>query len=104
VSENLKAFLRAWLDWVEAGAPDCRPFKRRCGLCSNLDAWARALVPDIRIDLEGELELMFKVDGLDQCHPFGFDAYFDARGSETQHLDTTRLAWVRSKIAQHEVA
>jgi hypothetical protein len=45
---------------------------------------------------------MFSFDGLDQCHPFGADDYFEARDSETQHLNPARLAWVRSKVGMTE--
>ncbi|HEX7911739.1 MAG TPA: hypothetical protein VF534_27110 [Paraburkholderia sp.] len=104
MSENLKAFLSAWIEWVDAGAAEGKPFARRFGLCSNLNDWTRPLDGDVRWACEKELDRLFEVDGLDQCHPFGIEEYFEARGSETQHLDAKRLAWVRSKVAQFEAA
>jgi hypothetical protein len=100
VSENLKSFLSAYLEWVDAGAPNTAPFKRRYGLCSNLDDWSRHLDSEERTALGKELDTMFKTDGLDMCHPFGVDEYFEARERETQHLNQARIAWVRSKVAQ----
>jgi hypothetical protein len=100
MSEHLKAFLSAYLEWIEHGAPQKLPFSRRYGLCSNLTDWARPLDIEERIALEKALDRMFSADGLDQCHPFGADEYFEAREDETQHLNEARIAWVRSKVAQ----
>jgi len=102
VSALLKQYLVEWLEWAEADAPNHDLFTRRVGLCSNLVFWSASLDGEIRYALEKELDRMFAVDGLDVCHPFGFDEYVGARRLENQHLDPKRLSWVRSKVAQHE--
>lgn len=104
MSDHLKAFLSAWLEWVEAGAPDQKPFSRRWGLCSNLIDWSRHLDTEERAELEKVLDRMFSEDGLSQCHPFGEVEYFEARARYEQHLNAARIAWVRSKVEQHVAA
>lgn len=103
MSEQLKAFLAAYLAWVDAGAPHKEPFSRRYGLCSNLYDWSLRLDYDGREALEKELDQLFALEGLDECHPFGGDKYLEARESETQHLNMDRINWVRLKVAQYEV-
>jgi hypothetical protein len=107
VSENLKAFLRAWLDWVEAGAPEDDVFERSCGLCNNFN-WYMRNQNVLEFELGGEMDALievFKMDGLDETYPFGGeDAYFDEGPNNVMHLNSARLAWVRSKISQHETA
>lgn len=105
MSEHLKAFLVTWLAWADTGAPDCEPFSRHFGLCSNLSIiWSKPFDGDERAALEHGLDAMFEADDLDMCHPFGFDEYYKARESDTQHLDEARIAWVRSKIARKQEA
>jgi hypothetical protein len=94
MSDHLKAFLSAYVAWVDAGAPQEKPFSRRYGLCSNLTYWALHLGPIDRHALEEEMDEMFDADGLDRCHPFGVDEYFKARNAYKQHLDAKRIAWV----------
>ena len=36
MSEELLTFYRTYLAWLEAGAPEWKPFTRCTGLCSNL--------------------------------------------------------------------
>jgi hypothetical protein len=103
MSDHLKAFLSAYLEWVDAGAEEGKPFARRWGLCSNLIDWSRTQGAEDHRALEDALDGLFAADGLDQCYPFGFDESFEARERETQHLNQARIAWVRSKVAQYEV-
>lgn len=109
MSDDLKAFLRAWLDWAEAGAPDDNRhternpnrFERDYGLCSNtynFEELALDVHPDETGDLEIELACRFEEQGLRPSYPFGYEAYdADAEGG-THHLNPARLAWVRKQL------
>lgn len=109
MSDDLKAFLRAWLDWAEAGAPDDgrhtnrnpNRFERDCGLCSNtynFEELALNVHLDDVGDLETELSSLFAADGMDKGYPFGYAAYDEDAAGHTQHLNPTRLAWVRKQL------
>jgi len=107
MSENLKAFLSEWLTWVEAGAMDNDVFERFCGLCSSFK-WHMRSKGISECDCESEvacLKDLFKSEGLDEEYPFGGqDVYMEEGLDETAHLNLARIDWVRSKVAQHEVA
>lgn len=106
MSEHLKAFLSAWIDWVDAGAPnDDGRFKRWHGLCSNFSTFLFGACETYEeIDREREhLAAAFVVDGLNEEYPFGGeDRYFEEIESETTHLNEQRIQWVRSKVAQQQ--
>jgi hypothetical protein len=107
MSEHLKAFLAAYLGWVDAGAVEDGCFMRGTGLCNNFEYWLAERGIGLS-DAEYEIHLLskqFKSEGLDQHYPFGGeDAYDEAMVKGEQHLNAARIAWVRSKVAQHEVA
>jgi hypothetical protein len=107
MSERLKQFLSAYLKWVESGAKEEEPFSRRRGLCSNFEDWLwerKETVGQVQFE-NSQLFDLFRSDGLDSVYPFGgAEAFYDAMDSETQHLNQARIDWVRSKVAQHEVA
>lgn len=112
---HLIAFLRAWLDWAEAGAPDsgrhtrhnpCR-FEADCGLCANADNYEELqldMLPEDCGEVCQNLNDEFAKDGLDTIYPFGKQAYEDRSDEYTQHKHEPRLAWVRSKLAAVNVA
>lgn len=115
MSDKLVAFLRAWLDWAEAGAPDGNShtprnparFEPECGLCANTINFEETILdvhPEDTGDLEYELAGLFDADGLDRSYPFG-DAAYDSDGDAgTHHKHEPRLAWVRGKLASVNVA
>lgn len=100
MTKEMREFLTAWLAWAEDpdayDFDDGGPFKKRAGLCSNLDEFLGGI--DFCKFLQ-ELADMLEADGLDTKYPFdteqSYDAAFDNR---TQHLNPARLAWVRSKL------
>lgn len=96
MSELMRAFLRAYLEWATSGAENYKPFSRRLGLCACIGEFEAAYPHEDA--LYGELLSMFEADGLDGGFPFGDAAYFTARESGTQHLDENRLNWIRSKL------
>lgn len=97
MSDLMRKFLTAYIEWVDAGAPDNEPFERSFGLCSNTDGYAKSLAELEKLD--AEICAMFEADGLSTAYPFGFDAYNDAASRHTQHLHKPRIDWVRSKLA-----
>ena len=103
MSENLTAFLRAWLAWVEAGAPESDAFERFAGLCSNF-RWYMCGNGASESDREHAvfyLQDIFKSEGLDEDYPFGGpDVYYEEAYDDTSHLNEQRIAWVRSKVGQ----
>ncbi len=86
MSPELKAALKDWLDWVERGAPERGPYRRKFGLCTNLHMYE-------------ELIQVFHEQGLDEATPFG-DDYAIRNISETQHECPKRLAWVRKQLEE----
>lgn len=97
MSELLRKYLQSWLAWAEGGAPHHAPYTRAFGLCANRRRYAQDETE--RQVLLGELQGMFRRDGLDEAYPFG-DAEYDALcRKEEQHLYVPRLTWVRSKLA-----
>ncbi|CAK1256715.1 unknown function [Klebsiella phage vB_Kpl_K59PH2] len=87
MTKEMREFLTAWLAWAEDpdayDSYDGGPFKKRTGLCSNID----------------ELHGMLEADGLDTLYPFDTEQSYDTAFSErTQHLNPARLAWVRAKL------
>ncbi len=104
MSDHLKQFLQAWIEWVDAGAPDDEPFERRRGLCSSFEDWLdeHDVDDDSKDDAIRTLTSEFRLDGLCKVYPFGGSEKFyeDSSGNE-MHLNPDRIAWVRSKVAQH---
>lgn len=86
MSDDLRAFLRSWLEWVEAGAPPRKPYARHTGLCGAASKYS--------YDVYDELYALF----LPEPYPFGADEYEDAAVNNTQHLDPNRLAFVRANM------
>jgi hypothetical protein len=98
MSQLLREFLSAYLEWVDAGAVNGEPFSRRVGLCSNFRGSAFC-VSDI-----DEIKRVCMADGLDEHYPFGGeDQYGVEQSGYTMHLNPARIAWVRSKVAQFEM-
>jgi hypothetical protein len=107
MSDLLKRFLQSWIDWIDAGAPQGEPFSRNTGLCANVYDWT--IECDLDIDaitkILRELRKTFRADNLHPMTPFGGNVvYLKETETATQHLNAERLAWVRSKVKQHETA
>lgn len=107
MSDHLKAFLSAYLEWVESGAPESDVFERFCGLCSNCKWYMR----DIGLSESGaEIEVfnlqdLFTSEGLDEDYPFGGQALYEYEsGNDDSHLNKARIDWVRSKVEQFAAA
>ena len=107
MSQLLREFLSAWIEWVDAGAAANDPFERGYGLCSNLHKWAlqNCTGPYSQVKaLVAELKETFVSDGLDDSYPFCSEwQYGEEVDTDTMHLNPARIQWVRSKVAQFEV-
>lgn len=94
--KTLLSFLKHWIEWVEAGAPDNEPFSRSKGLCPNARKFGGFATGT---ELANHL-----IKTLDNCL-FPFDGYIDyitRRELGTQHECPKRLAWVRKTIKELE--
>lgn len=102
MSDLLREFLKAWLEWAEGDVSDSTPFDATAGLCWNARLYILALpVRPIGVspyDLSDELEFIFRDGGLCRSYPFGKNAYKDAEALQAMHKDPNRLAWVRKQL------
>jgi hypothetical protein len=100
MSDRLKAFLHAYIEWVESGAPESDVFERFAGLCANSRWWQQNQGLS-GVNLEMELQTHFEIDGLDPDYPFGGQRDYEKEArDDVTHLNEQRLAWVRSKVGQ----
>jgi len=106
MSEQLREFLSDWIKWVDAGGDDGKPFWYRHGLCASFDYWL-SNKGAAWYDIESErfqLVEVFKNDGLSAIYPFSsVEQFYEESDKDAMHLNKSRLAWVRSKVAQYEV-
>jgi hypothetical protein len=107
MSDLLREFLSEWLAWAESGGLERQPFTRFSGLCLNFWEWLEDRDASFK-EITGEmsaLEGLFISEGLDHITPFGASVKYSDEGDRaSMHLNPQRLAWVRSKVAQHEAA
>lgn len=86
---TLQQFYNDYAAWLDAGAPEGRPFDRGYGLCHNLGKFADR-------DAHIEMTRQFEAAGLDIDYPFTgryqFETDFD---NETMHLNPKRIQWVK---------
>ncbi|MDI9686588.1 hypothetical protein [Burkholderia cenocepacia] len=95
MSKLMREFLSAYLEWVEAGAPQSDPFERELGLCSNADRYPGVVAIG---ELDHELGQLFARSGLNEVYPFGEARYWEDFAAEAQHLNEQRLAWIREQL------
>lgn len=108
-SAMLTEFYKAYLAWIESGAPDRFPFSRGTGLCANLERFCGSKglkYSEINSLLDEQFNL-FANAGLSECYPFDDDdnegdqpgyTYEIAANKREQHLNAARLNWVKSHI------
>lgn len=91
VSREIYEKLKSYQAWIDAGAPQDKPYFRDFGLCCNLD-------------LYGKLHPYLRHDKLDTVTPFNRDdqSYAEEKEASRCHLNPARLAWVAKKIADYE--
>lgn len=88
MTDALRPYLATYRDWIDAGAPEGKPFSRRHGLCGNAGAAMPDLVTMLRADF-----------AMSVSYPFGgADLFLRERLRHTMHLNKDRIAYVRSKL------
>jgi hypothetical protein len=106
MSDLLREFLTAWLDWAEGDADPrgqygAGHFHRDCGLCYNSVefSWDRGRkgYPEAYV-LEDELRAIYAAEGRNKDYPFGKEGYDRAEALNSMHKDPARLAWVRKQL------
>lgn len=99
MSDELKEFLKAWLEWAESQdstSKDHPIFSQRAGLCSNFNFWLEVHDQTLLDSSERFLNLLFKEEGLDDQHPFGGpELYIDECIMLEVHKNPKRRAWAR---------
>ena len=93
MSDALRKFLQAWIDWVDAGAPQDKPFHRGYGLCTNSCTFTNSACY-----LENEMRSMWAKEGRCLSFPFCSAEYDKAQYDNTMHRDGERVAWVRKQL------
>lgn len=103
-SELLTEFYLAYADWLDAGAPDEKPFYRSGGLCWMLSHYlsCHGIPRKERGQLANELEDQFEAAGLNHLFPFndGEDGFSNEEETDTMHLNSRRIKWVRDHAQQ----
>lgn len=103
MSPELLSFLRAYAEWAyEDGAPESQIFDNSCGLCTNLDNYAKEVFPFRRSETKRELLRMFRAEDLCASYPFGDTAYEQDTIMATQHSNPVRRAWVLRKLSGYD--
>lgn len=98
--QDLREFLKAWLEWVEAGAPHNGKFVRSEGLCYSVRHWAelKNFPYERRAELYTSLSQALPACG---CYPFGGNWRYDREAvGGLMHTNELRLDWVRSQLCQ----
>lgn len=95
MSEQLKAFYKAYAAWLDAGAPEGKPFHRRKGLCFSLDEWS-----DCNFGLSNEMMNQFYEAELHPVYPFDGGGGDKFRACENKYLNPARVAWVRKHAGE----
>lgn len=100
----LTNFYRDLQAWIDAGCPEPNPhfFRKRRGLCANLDAWCEKQ-HDLSYEqwrvLDLELTSSFQEAGLDICYPFNEGSRMQFREEAydlAMYENPKRLEWVRN--------
>lgn len=103
MSPELLSFLHAYAKWAyEDGAPESQIFDNSCGLCTNLDNYAKEVFPFRRHETMSELSQAFYADMLDPSYPFGWDRYVLDYAGSTQHSNLVRRTWVLRKLSEDD--
>lgn len=101
--KHLLAFLKDWLEWTKNPVDTDDGYRRQYGLCICLTKYCTKYgLYRQRLDIDGELEKLFKADRLSIAFPFGEASFWEAERMDAMHLCPMRLAWVRKTIANLE--
>jgi hypothetical protein len=97
MSEQLKAFFEAYLEWAKTG-DEHEVFEPYVGLCDNLEYY---LAPDDNYSPEAykvkqELIALLKSSCANPVYPFETKAQYHERND--LHKNHKRIAWVRKQL------
>lgn len=97
--KSLLGFYKAYSDWIDAGAPQGKPFSRKVGLCSNL----LNMYGDNGIILR-EMGVEFEDENLEAATPFDqdYEEYIKTCDNSACHLNEKRVQWVKNKLKEGE--
>ena len=95
-SPQLLAIYKSWLKEAASEAPTSRVTTG--GLCEYTTAHCGE-----HLSCRGELLRQFCAAGLSEIYPFGEANYWTKHEQATQHLDVTRIAWVKARITDGEI-
>jgi hypothetical protein len=98
MSDLMKQFLTAYIEWIESGAQEGAPFTREYGLCVNVERFVASGGYETEKKIVRELKHMFENDGLDKKYPFGEGEYWDRAYLLTNHQHQPRIDWVRAAL------
>lgn len=99
MSEALKEFYAAYAEWLDAGAPQAKPFVRNNGLCLNLLLKMPLPYEETNAAFE-EMSEQFHEAGLDTLFPF--DTREEYHTCDNMHLNPRRIAWVRAHAEEND--
>lgn len=103
---QLTEFYKAYSDWIDAGAPDGKPFSRNCGICVSLTLHLKAmgLTPKEMEQARKLMRSQFIKAGLNGYYPFNNRelSYLTESARGLIHTNKNRIAWVK-KEWQHYV-
>lgn len=97
MSEALKEFYAAYVEWVDAGAPHGQPFVRNNGLCLNLLLKMPRSYEENNAAFE-EMTEQFCEAGLDVSYPF--DTPMGYSMCKDMHLNEARISWVKTHLEE----
>lgn len=102
MSATLNDFFKAYIQWLEGGAPEEQPFSREYGLCDNLDIFTEGDSGAVGYSLSIELGELFLSEGLSKRFPFDKDEdeFFNQSQLMCMHENPLRVVWVREKAKQ----
>ena len=104
--DKLAEFYNAYSDWIDAGAPEGKPFNRNCGICVSLTLHLKAmgLTPKEREQARKLMRSQFIKAGLNGDYPFNSQEkpYLSESARGLIHTNIARIAWVK-KEWQHYV-
>lgn len=103
---QLSEFYKAYSDWIDAGAPEGKPFSRNCGICVSLTLHLKqmGLTPKEREQARKLMRAQFIKAGLSRDYPFNNaeNSYYVECINGTIHTNKNRVAWVKREW-QHYV-
>lgn len=97
-------YFQTYVKWIDADAPEGKPFQRGMSLCENLRAALMKALPNDTDTLTAcslKLEEMLPLSPFRDKFPFndgGVRAWIAEGYEQTCHLNPKRTAWVRKQL------